>query len=274
MSKFKCYNCGEYGPFAQNCLKACDNTNIAEESEQNNKVENMLDLDCTSVCEECAMMCTELQYEDADEDQVVYGDEGITTEEYEKATYGDLMKTQHKEEDEVKYNVAQQVNKSIPNEKAHGVSQSDTSINENHTEDPLNNVTMVVEGPLDDNDENELWKAWTMEMLTNNGNISMGMANEPDQVSEEDKKFLYARAVHSNHLIQYHMHQIIKQQKVVDKYRSMMMEGMGLTPLELNLHKYDPVIISQIMQMIEVDIFWHQNTFDVVLTNLWRRWDE
>ena len=35
----------------------------------------------------------------------------------------------------------------------------------------------------------------------------------------------------------------------------MMMEGMGLTPLELNLHKYDLVIISLIMQMIEVDNF-------------------
>ena len=32
----------------------------------------MLDFDGTSVCEECVMMCTELQYEDADEDQVVY----------------------------------------------------------------------------------------------------------------------------------------------------------------------------------------------------------
>ena len=52
------------------------------------------------------------------------------------------------------------------------------------------------------------------------------------------------------------------------------MEGMGLTPLELNLHKCDPVIISQIMQMIEVDNFWHQKTFGAVLTNLWRRWDE
>ena len=48
----------------------------------------MLDLDNTSVCEECVMMCTELQYEDADEDIVVYGDQGINTEEYEKAMYG------------------------------------------------------------------------------------------------------------------------------------------------------------------------------------------
>ena len=105
---------------------------------------------------------------------------------------------------------------------------------------------------------NESWKAWTMEMLRNDSDISMGMMNEPEQVSEEDKKFLYARAVHSNHSIQYHMHQIIEQQKVVDEYKSMTMEGMGLTPLVSNLHKCDPVAISQIMQMIDADNFWHQ----------------
>ena len=44
----------------------------------------MLDLDCTSVCKECTMVCTELQYEDADEDQIVYGDQGINAEEYKK----------------------------------------------------------------------------------------------------------------------------------------------------------------------------------------------
>ena len=152
------------------------------------------------------MMCTELQYEDAVEDIVVYRDQGINTEEYKKATYRDLMKTQSEEEEEVKYSVAQDsvllerkrrgLNKIIPNKNAHNVSQSDTSLNENHTENSFKNVTMVAQGPTDDDDENESQKAWTMEMLMND--ISMSMMNEPEQMSEENKRFLYARAVHSN----------------------------------------------------------------------------
>ena len=59
------------------------------------------------------MVCTVLQYEDASEDQVVYGDQGISAEEYEKAMYGDFTKTQSKEEDEVKCTVAQQANNSM-----------------------------------------------------------------------------------------------------------------------------------------------------------------
>ena len=47
----------------------------------------------------------------------------------------------------------EQLNETIPNEKAHGVSHSDTSINENHTDNSFNKVTMVVQGPSDDNDK-------------------------------------------------------------------------------------------------------------------------
>ena len=53
-------------------------------------------------------------------------------------------------------------------------------------------------------------EAWTMEMLTNDGDISTNMSNEEEMMSEDEKKFLYARAVHSNHSIQYHMHQIME----------------------------------------------------------------
>ena len=63
------------------------------------------------------MMCTEVQYEDEDKDPVVYGDQGISTEEYEKATYGKLMKTQSEEEGDVKCNVALCANDSMPLEK-------------------------------------------------------------------------------------------------------------------------------------------------------------
>ena len=107
MSKIKCFNCGEYGHFARDCPKARDNVNIAQESEQKGKSDSMLDLDSTSVSEECAMVCTELQYEDASENEVVYGDQGISIEEYEKTTYDKLRKTQSEEEDKVKCTVAQ-----------------------------------------------------------------------------------------------------------------------------------------------------------------------
>ena len=69
---------------------------------------------------------------------------------------------------------------------------------------------MVVQHPSDDDGENESHKAWTMEMLTNDSDISMNMTNEQEQMSEEDKKLLYARAVHSNHSMQYNIHQIIE----------------------------------------------------------------
>ena len=113
-----------------------------------------------------------------------------------------------------------------------------------------------------------------MELLTSDGNISTTMANGPEQVSKDYKKFLYARATHSNYVIQYNMQQIIERQKVVDECRSMIMEGMGLTPLELNLHRNDLVLILQIIQMIEMDKFWHPKIFEAVLIDLWRRWDE
>ena len=53
-----------------------------------------------------------------------------------------------------------------------------------------------------------------------------------------------------------------------------MMEGMDLIPLESNLHKFNPVIISQIINMIESDNFWHRKTFESVMSDLWNMWTE
>ena len=111
-----------------------------------------------------------------------------------------------------------------------------------------------------------------MEMPTNDSNISKTMMSGSEQVNRYYKKFLYARATHSNHTIEYHMQQIMERQKVVDKYRSMMVEGMDLIPfLWSQIHTNDPVVISHTIQMIEVDNFWHLKTLEAVLSNLWRR---
>ena len=59
---------------------------------------------------------------------------------------------------------------------------------------------------------------------------------------------------------------------MVDEYSNMSMEGRNLIPLESNLHKYDPVIISHIINMIEMDNFWHHKTFESAMSghrNMW-----
>ena len=256
-------------------------------SKRASRSESMLDLDNIIVREECAMVCTETQYEDASEDEVVYRDQGINTEEYEKATYGNLMKTQSDEENEVKCTVAQRANDSVilerkkrrfnnydPEEKTDDNNQCDTPISEKGTENSINKLTPVAQGPTEDDNKNESRKAWTMEMLMNGINNSANTTSEEESMSDNERMFLYARAVHSNHSIQYHMHQIMERQKVIDEYRNMTMEGLDLIPLESNLHQYHPVIISQIINMIESDNFCHHKTFESVKSNLQNMWSE
>ena len=108
----------------------------------------------------------------------------------------------------------------------------------------------------------------------NGGDNSANITSEEESMSDDERMFLYARAVHSNHSIQYHMHQILERQRVIDENRNMTMEGMDLIRLESNLHQYHPVIISQIINMIESDNFWHHKTFESVMSNLRNMWSE
>ena len=64
------------------------------------------------------------------------------------------------------------------------------------------------------------------------------------------------------------------RQRVVDEYRNMTMEGMDLIPLESNLHKFHLIIISQIINMIVSDNFWHHKTFESVMSDLRNMWTE
>ena len=83
--------------------------------------------------------------------------------------------------------------------------------NENPTRNTFNNKVTVVQGPTGDDHEIKSWKAWMMEMPMNDGDISTTMMNGLEQASRDYKKFLYARATHSNHVIQYHMQQIMER---------------------------------------------------------------
>ena len=103
----------------------------------------------------------------------------------------------------------------------------------------FNNKATIVQGPVGDDDEIESQKSWTMEMLMNDSDISTTMMSGSEQVNKDYKKFLYARVTHSNDAIQYHMQQIMQRQKGVNEYRSMMVEGMDLIPLESNSYKSD-----------------------------------
>ena len=45
-------------------------------------------------------------------------------------------------------------------------------------------------------------------------------------------------------------------------------EGRELIPLESDLHRSDPVIIQHMMQMIDTDINWHEQTFRDIIMEL------
>ena len=281
MSKLRCDNCGELGHFAWDCPKPCENANITPENEQNRKLAKLMDLGDSSVCEECAMICTGIDSDEQYEEMVVYRDQGATSRKFDEDTYGELMNTDGDEEKIVKYNVAlcsqdsvsvekkqRRLNRDIPSEDEINLSQSHNELSEIDHEEAINKEIDTVQGPTSYDKEIESRKTWSMGMPMIDDDISMMETEELEQIEDNNKKFLYARVVHATHMIQHHMHEILERQRVVDEYSSMANRERDMIPLESDQYKNDPVINQHIMQMIGPDIFWYGKTFRAILMEL------
>ena len=227
-----------------------------------------MDLGDSSVCEECAMICTDVYSTDESEDMVVYGDQGISSEKYDEDTYGDLMNTDSDDEQVVKYNVALLAKDSVSLEKKRGRLNRDIPSETTNQLSRFNEESDTKQGLTSQDEEIESQEAWTMGMPSIDGDISTTNSSEQLKIEHKNKQFLYARAIHASHMVQHHMHEISERQRVIDEYRSMMDEGRELIPLDSDLHKSDLVIIQHIMQMIDTDIFWYGETFKEVSTEL------
>ena len=76
----------------------------------------------------------------------------------------------------------------------------------------INKENNTVPYPTNNDNDDESQKAWTMGMPTNDGDISTIDSEELTRIKDKTKKFLYAQAVHANHMIQYHMNEISELQ--------------------------------------------------------------
>ena len=199
---------------------------------------------------------------------IVYGDQGISSEKYDKDMYGDLMNTDSDDEQVIKYNVALLANDSVSLEKKRRRLNRDIPSETTNHLSRFNEESDTKQGLTSQDEENESQEAWTMGMPSIDGDISMKNSLEQLLIEDKNKKFLYAKAMHTSHMIQHHMLEISERQRVIDEYRSMMDEGREMIPLDSDLHKSDPVINQHIMQMINTDIFWYGETFKEVLTEL------
>ena len=208
MSKIKCFNCGEMGHFARNCTKPRENANLARENERNSNFAKLMDLGDSSVCEECAMICTDMYSNDEYEDMIVYGDQGITSEKHDEDTYGDLMDTDSDDEQIIKYNVALLANDSVSLEKKRRQLNRDIPSEANNQLSRFKEESDTKLGLTTQDDEIELQEAWTMGMPSIDGDISTTTSSEQLRIEDKNKKLLYARAMHASHMIQHHMHEI------------------------------------------------------------------
>ena len=157
------------------------------------------------------------------------------------------------------------LNRDIPSEDENHLCLSHNKKSKVDIKEAINNEINTLQGPTSYDEEIESWKAWTMGMPMIDSNISMMETEELEQIEDNNKKFLYARAVHENHMIQHHMHENLDRQRVVDEYQSMANGERVMILLELDQYKNDLVINQHIMQMINTDIFWYGKTFRAIL---------
>ena len=229
-----------------------------------------MDFSDSSVCEECAMICTDTYSDEEYENVIVYRDQGVSTKTYNEETYRDLLKSDSDEESIVKYNVALCVKDSVSLEKKRRRLNRNTPSETESQLSLINREIDTVPRPASNDNKDESRKAWTMGMPTNDGDISTINTAELTQIEDCNKQFLYARVVHANHMIQYHMNEISECQRMVDEYQFMADEGREMIPLESDMHRRDPVIIQHTMQMINTDIHWHEQTFREIIMELWK----
>ena len=76
-----------------------------------------MDLGDSSVCEECAMICTDIYSDEEYKEMVVFRDQGIYSRNFDEDMYGELMNNDSDEEKIVKYNVALCAHDSVSLEK-------------------------------------------------------------------------------------------------------------------------------------------------------------
>ena len=142
-------------------------------------------LDDSSVCEECAMICTDVYSDEEYEEMVVYRDQGTTSRKFDEDMYGELMNTDSDEEKIIKHNVAlyaqdsvslkkkrRWLNRDIPSEDENNLSQSHNDISEIDDKEATNKKIDTIQGPTSYDKEIELQKLWTMGMPAIDSDIS------------------------------------------------------------------------------------------------------
>ena len=180
------------GRFAWNCPKPRENANIVRESEQNRNFRKLMDFGDSSVCEECAMICTNAYSDEEYENVIVYGDQAISTKTYNEEMYQDLLKSDSDEESLIKYNVALCVKDSVSLEKKRRRLNRNTPSETESQLSLINREIDTVPRPTSNDDEDESRKAWTMGMPTNDSEISAINTAELTQIENCNKQFLYA----------------------------------------------------------------------------------